>query len=89
MIHMIARNAWGHSGHEFRPAKADGTPWFDGFTTTSHHDLHHTDVKGNYGLYFTFWDRFMGTEHPDYHDRFRINVGAVGAERPDQPTPVG
>ena len=22
------------------------------------------------GLYFTWWDRWMGTEHPDYLDRF-------------------
>ena len=27
-------------------------------------------MRWNFGLYFTFWDRLMGTEHPDYHARF-------------------
>ncbi len=42
----------------------------DWLTTTTHHDLHHADRRWNFGLYFTFWDRLMGTEHPDYHARF-------------------
>ena len=28
----------------------------------THHDHHHRNVKKNYGLYFTFWDRIMKTE---------------------------
>jgi uncharacterized protein (DUF2147 family) len=40
------------------------------FTTTVHHDLHHSEGRHNFGLYFTWWDRLMGTEHPDYHARF-------------------
>lgn len=32
--------------------------------TTALHDLHHEKVNGNYGLYFTFWDRIMGTYYP-------------------------
>jgi sterol desaturase/sphingolipid hydroxylase (fatty acid hydroxylase superfamily) len=35
-----------------------------------HHDLHHSEGRHNFGLYFTWWDRMMGTEHPDYHARF-------------------
>eukprot|EP01087_Luapelamoeba_hula_P007080 TRINITY_DN171_c1_g1_i1.p1 TRINITY_DN171_c1_g1~~TRINITY_DN171_c1_g1_i1.p1 ORF type:complete len:319 (+),score=44.35 TRINITY_DN171_c1_g1_i1:142-1098(+) len=26
-----------------------------------HHDLHHSVYRCNYGVYFTFWDRYMGT----------------------------
>ncbi|MFT4666238.1 MAG: lathosterol oxidase [Polaribacter sp.] len=33
--------------------------WFIGAT---HHDVHHRKFSFNYGLYFTFWDRVMGTE---------------------------
>ncbi len=29
--------------------------------TPDDHDLHHKGVKGNYGLYFNFWDKIMGT----------------------------
>jgi methylsterol monooxygenase len=27
---------------------------------TKHHDLHHSKIKCNYALYFTFWDRVFG-----------------------------
>ncbi len=30
----------------------------------------------NYGRYFTWWDRLMGTEHPQFRERFdEIVVG--------------
>ena len=32
------------------------------FIGATHHGLHHTRFTKNYGLYFTFWDRWMGTE---------------------------
>ncbi|WP_084466386.1 sterol desaturase family protein [Kaistella palustris] len=28
----------------------------------THHDQHHRNLKKNFGLYFTFWDRWMKTE---------------------------
>jgi len=37
--------------------------WFIG---PAHHALHHRQARVHYGLYFTFWDRWLGTEHPDY-----------------------
>ncbi|MDX2277843.1 MAG: sterol desaturase family protein [Hyphomonadaceae bacterium] len=69
MLHQIVRNTLGHSGYELFPAGRDGRPLFDFLTTTTHHDLHH-QAGYNYGLYFTWWDRMMGTEHPDYYARF-------------------
>ena len=32
------------------------------FIGATHHDLHHKDARKNFGLYFTFWDRWMKTE---------------------------
>ncbi len=74
MLHQIVRNTLGHSGYELMPARADGKPMFEWLTTTTHHDLHHAQAGWNYGLYFTFWDRLMGTEHPEYHARFAAAV---------------
>ncbi len=74
MLHQIVRNTLGHSGYELMPARADGRPWFDFLTTTTHHDIHHAQAGWNYGLYFTWWDRLMGTEHPEYHARFAASV---------------
>ncbi|MEM7103234.1 MAG: sterol desaturase family protein [Bacteroidota bacterium] len=40
--------------------------WLIGAT---HHSLHHTEFRTNYGLYFTFWDKWMDTESEQYHER--------------------
>jgi sterol desaturase/sphingolipid hydroxylase (fatty acid hydroxylase superfamily) len=80
MLHQIARNTLGHSGYELFPAGRDGRPLFGFMTTVTHHDLHHAEAGWNYGLYFTWWDRLMGTEHPEYHARFAAAAGR--ASRP-------
>jgi sterol desaturase/sphingolipid hydroxylase (fatty acid hydroxylase superfamily) len=67
--HMMIRNAVGHCGYELFPAWR-GKPLFDWLTTVTHHDLHHAQAGWNFGLYFTFWDKIMGTEHPEYAARF-------------------
>ena len=71
VTHMILRNVIGHAGVELFPPWWLDLPLLRLITTTTHHDLHHSHGGCNYGLYFTWWDRFMGTEHPDYHRRFR------------------
>lgn len=70
MLHQIVRNTFLHCGYELMPARADGRPWLGFLTTTTHHDLHHAQAGWNYGAWFTWWDRWMGTEHPDYRARF-------------------
>lgn len=70
MLHQIVRNTLGHSGYELMPRGKDGRPLLDFLTTTTHHDMHHAQAGYNFGLYFTWWDRLMGTEHPEYHARF-------------------
>lgn len=74
MLHQIARNVIGHCGYELFPAGRDGRPLFGWMTTVTHHDLHHAEAGYNYGLYFTWWDRWMGTEHPAYLERFAAAV---------------
>lgn len=74
VLHQIIRNTLLHSGIEVMPARADGRPLFDWMTSTTHHDLHHGQMRWNFGLYFTWWDRWMGTEHPHYHARFAAAV---------------
>ncbi len=70
LAHMMLRNAIGHCGYEVFPSTRDGHPLFDWLTTVTHHDLHHAQAGWNYGLYFTWWDRLMGTQHPLYHETF-------------------
>lgn len=42
--------------------------WIIGAT---HHSLHHAKFVENYGLYFTFWDKWMDTESPEFEELFR------------------
>ena len=41
--------------------------WLIGAT---HHSLHHKQFKYNYGLYFTFWDKWKKTESPLFKKLF-------------------
>jgi sterol desaturase/sphingolipid hydroxylase (fatty acid hydroxylase superfamily) len=43
----------------------------------SHHSLHHSEFKYNFGLYFTFWDKWRKTESPSYHEVFEKATGRV------------
>jgi sterol desaturase/sphingolipid hydroxylase (fatty acid hydroxylase superfamily) len=68
---QIIRNVMQHAGVELHPAGWVDSKWTDWISTTTHHDLHHSTGTYNFGFYFTFWDRLMGTEHPEYKQRFR------------------
>ncbi len=84
VTHMIVRNVIGHAGVELFPGWWLEAPVLRRITTTTHHDLHHSHGGYNFGLYFTWWDRWMKTEHPEYARRFRsvtqsrcrVNIGA-------------
>ena len=75
VLHQIIRNVIGHSGHEFAWSGFTRSRWTGWLTTTTHHDLHHSEGRHNFGLYFTWWDRMMGTEHPRYHEKFEAVAG--------------
>jgi len=83
LVHMILRNAIGHCGFELMPRRlARWTRW-QPITTVTHHDLHHSTTHWNYGLYFTWWDRLMKTQHPHYDERLQ----AVWADGPGDSVP--
>lgn len=70
MLYQIVTNTLLHSGYELMPARRNGRPMLDFIVTTTHHDLHHAQAGWNYGAWFTWWDRWMGTEHPEYLARY-------------------
>lgn len=88
MLHQIFRNTLLHAGHELMPARPDGRPFLDFLATTTHHDLHHAQAGYNFAPWFTWWDRWMGTEHPQYIQRYGDAAWkpfARPAPRPAQP----
>jgi Delta7-sterol 5-desaturase len=59
-----AYNVYGHCGREFYPVGME-KHWLGRWINTSTaHAYHHLKAKGNYGLYFLFWDRIMHTYAP-------------------------
>mgnify|MGYP002777055995 CR=1 FL=1 len=82
-------NLAGHSGYEATrfwpgalvpngwaamvdPQRRGVARWFNAVT---HHQLHHERVTCNYSLYFTHWDRWMGTLDPGTDARYREAAG--------------
>jgi Delta7-sterol 5-desaturase len=70
LLGMMAYNVYGHLGYELYPrsfAKSRIGKWIN---TSVSHNQHHQYFKGNYGLYFLWWDRWMGTMRDDYAIEF-------------------
>lgn len=59
---MTIMGVTNHMGWELFPRKIIHGPLGRALITASHHELHHQKYKGNYGLYFRFWDKICGTD---------------------------
>lgn len=82
MAWMVLRNVMGHCGTELLPRRWLAGWWGRWMTTTLHHEMHHAHGHHNYGLYFTWWDRWCGTEHPQYRERLEALVAGLDPARP-------
>ncbi len=51
-----------HMGWEMFPKFVVNGPLGRWLITATHHQKHHDAYRGNYGLYFRFWDRLCGTD---------------------------
>lgn len=70
-VYMIAMNVVGHLGYELFGKRFMQSRWLKYFLNTStHHNMHHKYSSCNYGLYFNFWDRILGTNHPQYEETY-------------------
>jgi sterol desaturase/sphingolipid hydroxylase (fatty acid hydroxylase superfamily) len=66
LLVMMIYNAYGHLGWELYPRSFARGPVGKWINTSVSHNQHHAWAKGNYGLYFLWWDRWMGTLREDY-----------------------
>ncbi|WP_240518693.1 sterol desaturase family protein [Leptolyngbya sp. BC1307] len=57
-----------HFGLRLFKASAMGNWLGSWLVGPTHHWLHHRKYTVHYSLYFTFWDRVLGTQHPGYED---------------------
>lgn len=73
-----------HLGYELYPAGFAKNPIGKWMITATHHTQHHELFRYNYGLYFTFWDRVLGTHHKGYEALYAKVVQRTKAQ--DHPT---
>ncbi len=69
-LFQMLYNVYGHLGWELYPkgfSKSMVGKWIN---TSVNHNQHHQYFKGNYGLYFLWWDRWLGTIRNDYDEKF-------------------
>ena len=70
LLFMMIYNVYGHLGYELYPKGFNKHPIGKWLNTSINHNQHHKFFTGNYGLYFLFWDRWMGTIREDYDQGF-------------------
>jgi len=63
LVMRIAETIDGHSGYEFSWSPFRLVPFSGG---SEFHNFHHLNFKGNYGSFFTFWDRICNTVNKKY-----------------------
>jgi Delta7-sterol 5-desaturase len=64
-VYGIYDNIKSHLGYELFPSWFNRSP-LRGLTSSTYHNMHHTNFRGNFGLHFRHWDRLMGTEIKSY-----------------------
>lgn len=81
LLIMTTTSAINHLNTEIYPRDFDRHwlgRWLIGAT---HHSLHHSQFRYNFGLYFTFWDKWMQTESPDFRKLFGKKTGRMSEEK--------
>lgn len=61
-------NITGHLGYDFFSRNHPNHPVLKWINTTLYHDYHHSKNSVNYGLYFNWWDRLLGTKDKNYEE---------------------
>jgi len=71
LILMTVSATINHLDIEIYPKNAE-RHWFGKWIIgATHHSMHHAKFIKNFGLYFTFWDKWMGTESEEFEALFR------------------
>jgi lathosterol oxidase len=70
LLIMMTYNVYGHLGYELYPKGFSRSRVGRWINTSVNHNQHHQFFTGNYGLYFLWWDRWMGTIREDYDEVF-------------------
>lgn len=70
LLYNVILNTAGHIGYEIIPRSFFHHRILKYGLTITHHEMHHSKVNCNYGIYFNIWDRVMRTNHQDYEKTY-------------------
>ena len=70
-----------HFGLRIFAASAVGNWLGNWIIGPTHHGLHHRKYTVHYSLYFTFWDKLLGTQHDGYENVFNPSVSVLAAQQ--------
>jgi lathosterol oxidase len=87
LIYVMVLNVLGHLGHELFPSSWVHSKFTRWHNTSTHHNQHHQTFRYNFGLYFSWWDKWLGTLHPKYETTFD-EVCAVREAQKKKATPM-
>ena len=87
VLYQSAMNVMGHLGFELFPSGFTSGKLTRWHNTSTHHNMHHKNVNCNYGLYYNFWDRILGTNHSKYDETFEAVKTRVAQATEDVQSP--
>lgn len=70
VVFFAVVEAYVHLGFEVFPRGVARSRLGKYVGTAVFHDMHHENGAYNFAVYFTWWDRLMGTIHPKYTERY-------------------
>lgn len=69
LVTMAVWTVGNHLGFQVVPVSQSSCWWGRWFIGSTHHLIHHRRYNRHYGLYFTLWDRLLGTEDARYETK--------------------
>ncbi|TAG18575.1 MAG: sterol desaturase family protein [Cytophagia bacterium] len=82
LLIMTTTSVINHLNTEIYPSNFYNNWWGKWWIGATHHSLHHSQFKYNYGLYFRFWDKWMRTESPDFEQLFAQKTKKMCQNKP-------
>ena len=77
LVTMTVWSIGNHMGLQIVPLTRSSSWWGQWFIGSSHHLIHHQRYSRHYGLYFTFWDKVLGTQDEGYEARTRLKLPPI------------
>ncbi|MFN4255991.1 MAG: sterol desaturase family protein [Saprospiraceae bacterium] len=85
---MLWMNVYGHLGYELFPAWLYQHPLGRWLNSGVYHNQHHEKFTGNYGLYFSWWDKWCGTLRTDSDAKVAEVQGRIAENRRGGTSPM-